>query len=927
MNHAHLMEALEGAVQQPDPSRFAIELLRAYQLPKATLTQLQNGGDRNVGMLAGDIGVRRKFYFRSVDDGTDLREQAEALADEEVIGRHKIRFVLVTDMRDVIAYDLQADDRLDCALADLPRQYSFFLPLAGYEKAQTHAESAADVKAAERVGRLIDLIRQENALETADDLHALNVFLTRLLFCLFAEDTGIFEPNQFTGILKSTTAENASDFDTRIEEVFDVLARSDRPSDLPAHLASLPYVNGGLFKEHTPVPAMGRRARRQLLNAGDLDWSAINPDIFGSMFQAVIDPEQRGSLGQHYTSVSNIMKVIRPLFIDKLESELERSRGSRKRLERLLTRLQSIKVFDPACGSGNFLIIAYKELRRIEMAVFEAMDALSGGSVPIVPDEQDEMFAKPGQQKLAAPSGQKEIFMSGIRLSQFYGIEIDDFPHEIAQLSLWLAEHQMNEAFRERFGHAEPALPLGHSGNITKGNALRVDWGRVCPKGPEDEVYVCGNPPFGGWKTRTERQNEDMSNVFDSFSQWKSLDYVAAWFWLGRLYVSGSRAEYAFVATSSLFQGEQVSLFWPFILESGLKFIFAYQAFSWKNNAAEQAGVHVCIAGLADNDKYAHSILYSFNGTSLHSKEVKNISPYLVEGKNNCVTGRNSPLADYGRAVDGNNYTKSQPLIFTTEEKDLFVSEYPDARKFIRRVMGAEDFLKGRHVWCLWIGDGDKEEALSIAGIADRVEQVKRDRLNSKKKETRQRASLYPHKFPEIRQPESGNYILIPRVTSHRREYVPMAFMPSEVITNNRVMMVIDADQFLFGLLASRMHMDWMRLVGGRLREDYSYSGSLVFNTFPWPSYTASQRKEVEVLAEEVLLTREETFDRSMAEMYDPDKMPTTLLKAHQALDQAVERLYRDKPFRDTAERQEYLLARYEELIEQERRGLGDLAE
>lgn len=916
------MEALEGAVQQPDPSRFAIELLRAYQLPKATLTQLQNGGDRNVGMLAGDIGVRRKFYFRSVDDGTDLREQAEALADEEVIGRHKIRFVLVTDMRDVIAYDLQADDRLDCALADLPRQYSFFLPLAGYEKAQTHAESAADVKAAERVGRLIDLIRQENALETADDLHALNVFLTRLLFCLFAEDTGIFEPNQFTGILKSTTAENASDFDTRIEEVFDVLARSDRPSDLPAHLASLPYVNGGLFKEHTPVPAMGRRARRQLLNAGDLDWSAINPDIFGSMFQAVIDPEQRGSLGQHYTSVSNIMKVIRPLFIDKLESELERSRGSRKRLERLLTRLQSIKVFDPACGSGNFLIIAYKELRRIEMAVFEAMDALSGGSAPIVPDEQDEMFAKPGQQKLAAPSGQKEIFMSGIRLSQFYGIEIDDFPHEIAQLSLWLAEHQMNDAFRQRFGHAEPALPLGHSGNINKDNALRVDWETLCPKGQEDEVYVCGNPPFHGTTDRSDDQQRDMKHVFGKRSL-GYLDYIGAWFKKASDYIGG-KAEAAFVSTNSLCQGQQVGTLWPLMFDAGVQITFAYQSFAWSNQASDKAGVHVVVIGLG-KEAAPPRRLFIRGESGWLEQSVKNIGPYLLPGESTVVRSRTKPLADVPPMVFGNKPTDGGNLILSPHERDDLINPHPEIEPWVKKLMGAEEFIKGKVRYCLWLEDAP-DAIKAIPEIARRLERIHGLRLKAGHPAALKGAET-PHLFLQRTVPRDKPFLIVPSVTSERRFYAPVGFFGHDVIPTNLVHTVPNATYYEFAMLSSRMHMDWLRLVGGRLKSDYRYSARLVYNTFPWPSCTRSQREHIESLAAEVLLSREETFDWTIADMYDPDEMPANLLKAHQALDQAVERLYRDKPFRDTAERQEYLLARYEELIEQEQRGLTDLAE
>jgi type I restriction-modification system DNA methylase subunit len=913
LNHGHLIEALETAVAHTDPMRLAIEVLRAYQLPKATLTQLENGGDRNVGVRPGDIGVRRKLYFRCVESGNDLQAQAEALAGEEAVKRHKIRFVLVTDRRDVIAYDLQADDRLDCALADLPRQYTFFLPLAGYEKAQVHAESAADVKAAERIGRLIDLIRRENDLETPEDLHALNVFLTRLLFCFFAEDTGIFEPNQFTGVLKSTTADDASDIDTRIEEVFSVLAQRDRPASLPAHLASLPYVNGGLFKETMPVPAMGRRARRQLLNAGDLDWSAINPDIFGSMFQAVIDPEQRGSMGQHYTSVSNIMKVIRPLFIDKLEAELERSRGSRKRLERLLTRLQSIKIFDPACGSGNFLIIAYKELRRIEMAVFEAMDALAGGSEPIIPDEQDEMFAKPGQQTLAAPSGQKEIFMSGIRLSQLYGIEIDDSAHEIAQLSLWLAEHQMNTAFRERFGYAEPALPLANAGHITKGNALRLDWNTVCPKGPEDEVYVCGNPPFHGTTDRTEDQQSDMKHVFGKRSL-GYLDYVGAWFKKASDYIGGN-AEAAFVSTSSLCQGQQVGTLWPLMFDAGVKITFAYQSFAWSNQAGDKAGVHVVVIGLGKEVPPPRR-LFTRDQDGWLEQSVRNIGPYLLPGENTVVRSRQAPLINVPEMVRGNQPTDGGNLILAPHERDDLVQRYPEIERWIKQLMGADEFIKGKIRYCLWLEDAP-DTIKSIPEIARRLESIHDLRVKAGHPAALKGAKT-PHLFLQRTVPRDKPFLIVPSVTSERRFYAPVGFFGSDVIPTNLVHTVPNATRYEFAMLSSRMHMDWLRLVGGRLKSDYRYSAKLVYNTFPWPTCTDAQRKHIESLAEEVLLAREETFEWTMEQMYDPDKMPANLLKAHQALDQAVERLYRDKPFRDTAERQAYLLARYEELTEEE---------
>jgi hypothetical protein len=616
------------------------------------------------------------------------------------------------------------------------------------------------------------------------------------------------------------------------------------------------------------------------------------------------------------------MKVIRPLFIDKLESELERSRGSRKRLERLLTRLQSIKVFDPACGSGNFLIIAYKELRRIEMAVFEAMDALSGGSVPIVPDEQDEMFAKPGQQKLAAPSGQKEIFMSGIRLSQFYGIEIDDFPHEIAQLSLWLAEHQMNEAFRERFGHAEPALPLGHSGNITKDNALRVDWETICPKGPEEEIYVCGNPPFHGTTDRSDDQQRDMKHVFGKRSL-GYLDYIGAWFKKASDYIGG-RTEAAFVSTSSLCQGQQVGTLWPLMFDAGVQITFAYQSFAWSNQAGDKAGVHVVVIGLG-KEAAPPRRLFIRGESGWLEQSVKNISPYLLPGESTVVRSRSQPLINVPDMVRGNQPTDGGNLIISPHERDDLINRHPEIEPWVKQLMGAEEFIKGKIRYCLWLEDAP-DAIKAIPEIARRLEQIHDLRLNAGHPAALKGAET-PHLFLQRTVPRDKPFLIVPAHTSERRVYAPVGFFGDNAVPNNSAQVVPNATYYEFAMLSSRMHMDWLRLVGGRLKSDYRYSARLVYNTFPWPSCARSQREHIESLATEVLLSREETFDWTMADMYDPDEMPANLLKAHQALDQAVERLYRDKLFRDTAERQEYLLARYEQLIEQERRGLTDLAE
>lgn len=478
VNQTKISDDLKALVSEPDQSEFIFGFMAAYGLPKATITHVKQGGSRNLAKEAGHVGINSKFYFQPVDEGADIELLFEQRIAECASTKHKYRFVILTDFVRFLAWDVLTEERLDIELGELFREYGFFLPLAGLEKAILGAENPADVKAAEKMGKLFDLIKSLNELSRSEDIHALNVFLTRLLFCLFAEDTGIFNQGQFTSAIKSFTEEDGSNLDQFLSDLFAVMnsePNSDLRKTLPSHLAAFPYVNGGLFAVDEPIPALGKQGRKILLECCMMNWGDINPDIFGSMFQAVIDVEQRGNLGQHYTSYSNIMKVIQPLFLDSLRSDLEKNRKSVNGLKKLLVRLGNIKVFDPACGSGNFLIIAYKELHTLERMVIQALQQL----------EPQQGFS-----------------MSSLHLDQFYGIEIDDFACEIARLALWLAEHQLNKLWEQTFGYAPPSLPLRSSGNIVSGNSLVLDWHTVCPKGVEDEVYVIGNPPFLG-KVRT----------------------------------------------------------------------------------------------------------------------------------------------------------------------------------------------------------------------------------------------------------------------------------------------------------------------------------------------------------------------------------------------------------------------------------------
>lgn len=897
INQTQLYDTLQSLTQQADVgAEFIYGFLDAYGFPKSTVTQLRNGGARNVAKIAGDVALKGQLYFHPVQAGESLHEVAERLRGRDAIKAQKVRFVIATDFKEFVAYDLKADERMETPFTELHQHYSFFLPLAGLEKSYIHNESVADVKAAEKMGRLFDLIRERNQITTAEDVHSLNVFLTRLLFCFFAEDTEIFVKHQFTDAIKSTTREDGEDVAEFLGKLFAVLNSPDAGTlrqSMPAHLKAFPYVNGGLFEQLMTIPSFGAKSRRLLLECGTLDWSQINPDIFGSMFQAVIDEEQRSAMGQHYTSVSNIMKVIKPLFLDKLYSELERSRNSEKKLQTLLERIGQIKVFDPACGSGNFLIIAYKELRRFEMEVFRSLNTVSKQNV---------------------------IFMTCIKLSQFYGIEIDDFAHEIALLSLWLAEHQMHQEFQAAFGHAEPMLPLKTSGHIVHDNSLCVDWNSVCPKAAEDEVYIIGNPPFLGTTGRTDEQSSDMKAVFKGFKSLGYLDLVACWFWKGAQYISSSKAELALVATNSICQGEQACTLWPTIFDLGLSIHIAYQAFPWSNNAKQNAGVHVAVIGLSANpDK---KVIFNQIAEGWHCHEVSNISPYLTEGSNLAVQKRQKPLMPIAPMIYGNKPTDGGNLILNRAERDELIAREPEAEKWMRRYYGADEIIKGKERWCLWLVDATDNDIKVMPEVKKRTQAIAKLRIEAGHPAALLRAQT-PHLFMQISQPTTGTYILVPRHSSEGRDYIPMGLLDHKAIASDAVFIIPNGGLYEFGMLNSTMHLDWMRIVGGRLESRYRYSSTLIYNTFPWPDISEAQRKQIEVLAEDVLMTREDYPDKSLADMYDPDTMPEPLKAVHKALDAAVERLFRARPFRDASERLHHLFTRYEVLLEQERQLLA----
>ncbi len=874
MNTSQIEQNVKEIFKSFQLSDFIYELLTAYGLPKASISRLKNG-NLNLAKSEGEVIWKKKLRYKLVKD-LDLHLAITELAKNS---KHEERFIIVTDGVLLLAMDTKTGEKLDIDLKELPKHFDFFLPWAGMEKVQHQNENPADVKASERMAKLFDQIKKDNDSDDEAFIHGLNVFLSRLLFCFFAEDTGIFTDSQFTNGIASHTQTDGSDLSHYLDQLFEVL-NTDQPNraDLPAYLEAFPYVNGGLFRQRQPAPQFSRKSRQLIIDIGDLDWKDINPDIFGSMFQAVIDPEKRGNLGAHYTSVPNIMKVIEPLFLDELKAEYQKVKGNLQKVNEFLHRLRSIKIFDPACGSGNFLIIAYKELRKLEMQAFREHGLMA---------------------------------LSGIELSQFYGIELDDFAHEIAQLSLWLAEHQMNVAFFNEFGRTNPTLPLKKAGKIVCGNACRLNWEEVCPKEEGDEVYILGNPPYLGARVQEASHKEDMDFALAKFKKYRDLDYIAIWFYKGARYLQNSNTKCAFVSTNSICQGLQVGLLWPYIFELGVEIYFAHTSFKWTNSAKSNAGVTVAIIGLANESKDEKTI---FSRNII--KKVKGINAYLSDGGKTIVSRRSKPLSDFKPMNFGNMPNDGGGLILSEEEKDQLVQAHPDAQKFIRQLLGAQEYIRGQKRYCLWISDDEKEEACQFSEIVKRIDITKQHRLASKDKGTNKLAER-SHQFRDTKEPQSSQ-IIMPSVSSERREYIPSGFLEKDKIVSNSAQVIFDAEPWLLGVLASKIHVVWLKTVGGRLKTDYRYAKDMVYNTFPFPPISTQRKNELTQCVFRILEEREKHPEKTLAQLYDPDKMPEGLREAHRLNDLAIERCYRSKPFESDEERLEYLFKLYEKMIAEE---------
>lgn len=904
MQTLKIEEDIKKIVENFSKENFIFDLLLTYGISKATVT-LTKKGNSNLAKNDNQIIIKKKLFFEA-NETKDLHALIDYLRNDEKTYTHNPRFIIVTDYKTLLAVDTKTKQTLDIEIKDLYKRYDFFLPWSGKEKYVAPEESIADRKAAEKMAKIYDEIVHVNPELTTNHNHALNVFLTRLLFCFFAEDTLIFEDNQFTKAIAENTNDNGSDLSAFIEQLFDALDIEDK-SNLPTVFQAFPYVNGHLFSKKTLIPKLTANVRKLIIECGEQDWKEINPDIFGSMFQAVANADIRSGLGQHYTSVSNIMKVINPLFLDNLREEFEKA-DTENKLRKLLDRIYGLKIFDPACGSGNFLIIAYKQLRLLEMDIIE---------------------------KIQEITGQHQLILSQIQLTQFYGIEIDDFACEIATLSLWLAEHQMNRKFKDKFGECRPTLPLKASGKIVCGNATRIDWEKVCPKfstkeqdlheacekvrwesmplgltypdkKEEYEIYILGNPPYLGARLQSDTQKMDMFHVFNNIVEgYNNLDYIACWFKKATDYIVNTNAFFSFVTTNSICQGSQVSILWKNLLEHNVEISFAYKSFKWTNNAKGNAGVTCVIIGLRNT---SNKPKYVFNEGV--KTEVKNINGYLIDYNNIYVEKSRNPISKFPDICFGSMPNDDGNLILSEQEAGKLKVQYPQYENLVKKLLGSQEFIRGQNRYCLWITDEDYDTLENCSEIIERINKVATYRMESKREATNKLADV-PYKFGEVRY-KATNSIIVPSVSSERREYIPMGYLDKNTVITNAAFAIYNAELWLFGVVTSRMHMVWVRAVAGKLETRLRYSAELCYNTFPFPDITDKQKQIIEIHVNNILEERENYSDMTMAELYDPDKMPEGLRRAHHDLDLVIESCYRRKPFESDEKRLEYLFKMYE---------------
>jgi hypothetical protein len=919
MNAVEIEEAVSELFALPfDAANFPFQFLEAFGNKGATIEKLKKGVS-NLSQVAGGVLQRSNIHMAVVVQGSDVTATLNTLRANPKTFSAKAKFILATDGDTLEAEELASGEILACDYLEFPNRFAFFLPLAGITTTRQIRESSFDIRATGRLNKLYLELLRDNP-EWAANRPEMNHFMARLIFCFFAEDTDIFRSNGlFTATIDQMSSKDASNTHEVIGEIFRAMnvptkhngqldSRYRKAADIKSWADGFPYVNGGLFSGSFEAPRFSKIARSYLIHIGSLDWKKINPDIFGSMIQAVADDDERGALGMHYTSVPNILKVLNPLFLNDLNAKLVEAGDNGRMLLNLRKRISKIRVFDPACGSGNFLVIAYKQMRAIEAVINKRRG------------EADHI--------------------SEIPLTNFRGIELRDFPAEIARLALIIAEYQCDVTYLGQQLALAEFLPLNSQNWIVQGNALRLDWLSVCPPGGTTvklrgddlfgtplehaqidfeneggETYICGNPPYKGSTWQTDEQKGDLHAVFGTrVKSWKSLDYVAGWFMKAADYAAHTRTDTAFVSTNSICQGQQVPILWPVIFGLGQVIHFAHTSFKWANLASHNAGVTVAIIGIS-NQPNVKRRLFSIdeNGQGLE-READNINAYLVAGPNVVVEKSAAAISAIPEMTKGNQPTDGGHLLLSRSELAALNLTPEQVSNLIRPIFGSSELIRGISRYCLWIDDKQLAEAKTIDTVAKRFSKVQEMRLSSPKQVTVELASR-PHVFGEIRQSGKETAIMIPSVSSESRQILPVAYANRGTIVTNLAFALYDAPLWNMALIASRIHLVWIATVCGKLKTDFRYSNTLGWNTFPVPVLTAKNKADLTQAAENILLAREAHFPKTIADLYDPDAMPENLRAAHAHNDEVLERIYIGRRFKNDTERLEKLFEMYTAMI------------
>lgn len=887
MSPTEIADALDAiASAKFDPTEFGYAFAQATDNAQATIAKLK-AGSTNKSDIADGVLLNGKFHYAPALPGM-AAEMLDALRTSKRTVKAKPAILIATDGEMIAAEHPKSGETLHCPFAELGTHFSFFLPAAGKERYRAAEENPVDIKATGKLAKLYDALLKANPdWAVPERRHAMNLFMTRLIFCLFSEDVGVFKEDQFSFAVFSYGGNKGEHARDVLVQAFSAmnLPKGQR-AGLPAWTDTFEYVNGGLFADAIEAPAFDPISFRYLRDAAELDWKLINPDIFGSMIQSIADPKARAELGMHYTSVPNIMKVLGPLFLDDLDEALDKAWDKPAALKAQLHRLSKIRVFDPACGSGNFLVVAYRQMREREIRILKRLGELEG----------NEHFA----------------MFSSVSLNQFYGIELTDFAAETAKLALFIAEYQANARFADMFGRMPPLLPLRDGGQIRCDNALRVDWDEVCPPPVEDEeVYIAGNPPFLGKAQQDANQKADMDLVFAKHvKNYRAFDLVTAWYFKASIFIRGRRAAAALVSTNSICQGASASALWPEILRDGLEIGFAHRSFKWRNNASANAAVICVIVGIRNTSARKKRI---FDGEI--ETTANNINSYLLDADNIAVKPSGKSFFELPFMAFGCMPYDDGNLLLTPDEKDDLIEKEPQAARFVRRFMGSQEVVKGIVRYCLWISNEQLPEANALPEIHRKIEATRAARLKMKDEAGRALAER-PHQFREHVAP-LDHAILIPSVTSERRPYLPVDRVGADVISSNLNQVLYDAPDWCIALIASRLHLVWIATVCGKLKSDFRYSNTLGWNTFPVPKFTADQLDQLSASARRILKTRYQHYPKTIADLYDPDEMPEDLRAVHRDNDELLESMYIGRPFRNDTERLEKLFKLYAARVKQ----------